>query len=290
MLIARVFPRRTKATPTDELSFSLNRHNGIPIWKSAMPRMDMPEFDEIHISVAFTYDLANAEYLAEQWRVVGVPIRMGGPAFGAPGGEFTPGLYLKPGYVITSRGCPNRCWYCSVWRREGALREYPVADGWNVLDDNLLRCGEAHIREVFAMLKRQPERPVLSGGLEAQTLEAWHVDLMRETAVKHMFFAYDRPDAYEPLVEAGKLLRAGGITQKSHAAGCYVLIGFEGDTFEAADKRLIQTVQAGFKPYAMLYRGEDGATDIKWRDFQSSWIVPEIVSAKMKQYWRPKAI
>ena len=43
------------------------------------------------------------------------------------GGDFVPGRYLAPGYVITSRGCPNRCWFCSVWRREGALREFQAA-------------------------------------------------------------------------------------------------------------------------------------------------------------------
>ena len=48
-------------------------------------------------------------------------------------------MYMKPGYVITSRGCPNRCWFCAVPKREGyQLRELPVTDGWIVADDNLL--------------------------------------------------------------------------------------------------------------------------------------------------------
>ena len=61
------------------------------------------------MSVAFTYDLPKAYTLAEKWMRLGVPVHMGGPAFNNPGGDFVPGMYLKKGYVITSRGCPNRC-------------------------------------------------------------------------------------------------------------------------------------------------------------------------------------
>ena len=78
---------------------------------------------------------------------------------------------MKKGYVITSRGCPNRCWFCAVPKREGyALRELPVIDGWIVTDDNLLACSDRHIKEVFDMLKRQPDRPQLVGVLEAKIL------------------------------------------------------------------------------------------------------------------------
>src|SRR5665648_1110275 len=69
MKIARVFPRITKATPTDELVFT------------DCPPMFMPEIDEVHVSVVFTYDMKHAEWLAMQWRSVGVPVKMGGPAY-----------------------------------------------------------------------------------------------------------------------------------------------------------------------------------------------------------------
>ena len=40
---------------------------------------------------------------------------------------------------------------------------------------------------------------------------------------------------------------------------CYNLIGFKGDTFsKAGEGGLIQTWDAGFMPYAMLYRDEKG--------------------------------
>lgn len=285
MAIARVFPRRTAMTPTDKLAWSLKRDKrGIPIWESALfPGLAAPEVDEVHVSVAFTWDVENAEKLAESWRAAGVPVKIGGPAFNQPGGTFVPGMYTKRGVVITSRGCPNHCWFCSVPGREGGLRELPITDGWNIIDDNLLACSEWHIRAVFEMLGRQRERAVFTGGLEARILKPWHVELMRslKPAPRRMYFAYDTPDDYEPLVQAGKLLRDGGFSAASHIAHCYVLIGYKGDTFERAEKRLRDTIRAGFVPYAMLYRDGSGETEKPWRDFQRVWLRPNIVMAQI---------
>jgi hypothetical protein len=88
------------------------------------------------------------------------------------GEEFIPGKFLKPGYTITSRGCDggNSCFFCMVPVREGPVRELPVRQGRNILDDNLLACPEIHIRKVFQMLERQKKlhrRTYFTGGLEA---------------------------------------------------------------------------------------------------------------------------
>ena len=93
------------------------------------------------------------------------------------------------------------------------------------------------------------------------------------------------PDDYEPLVLAGKMLQEAGITPQSHVMSSYNLIGYKGDTFEKAEKRLIQTVKAGFVPYAMLYRNESGETDEQWRKFQREWLRPEIVTKKFGEVW-----
>ncbi|MDR2972312.1 MAG: hypothetical protein LBU83_10345, partial [Bacteroidales bacterium] len=102
---------------------------------------------------------------------------MGGAAMGDSGGDFVPGMYLKHGHVITSRGCikERNCWFCSVWSREGEIRELPITNGWIINDSNILACSEKHIRAVFEMLSRQPKRPVFSGGLDSRLLKEWHV-------------------------------------------------------------------------------------------------------------------
>jgi hypothetical protein len=243
----------------------------------------MPEIDEVHVSVAFTYDMPRAERLAKEWEAVGVPVKLGGPAFNEKGGDFIAGRYLNRGYVITSRGCPNRCWFCSVPKREGyELRELPIVDGWNVLDDNLLACSDDHIKAVFEMLGRQEHKPIFTGGLEAKRLQPWHVELLREAKTQRLYMAYDTPDDYEPLVEAGKMLIQGGFTAASHKMCAYVLIGFPNDTFSKAEKRLNETLAAGIMPYAMLYRDKKGQVDSEWKKFQRRWLRPAIVAAASK--------
>jgi hypothetical protein len=270
--IARVFPRRTRATPDDPLAFT------------TPPPKELPGIDEIHVSVAFSYDKSKAEQLAESWAKTGLPVKLGGPAYNNPGAGFVPGLYLRKGYVITSRGCPNRCPHCAVPKREGyTLRELPVKSGFNILDDNILACSETHIREVFSMLKAQPEKPIFTGGLEAKLLKPWHVDLLRESKTRRFYCAYDSHDDYEPLIHAGKLLRGGGITKASHKARCYVLIGYPGDSMDGAEKRLRAAWAAGFLPFAMLYRSEQGAVSGDWRAFQRLWARPHITYTMLKE-------
>jgi len=270
MLQFRVFPRRTRATPNDP---------GVYIGE---PDLFTPEAEEIHISVTFTWDIPLAERLAEIWKEYG-NVSIGGPAMGTRGGDFEPGKYLKRGYVITSRGCPNKCWFCQVWGRDGDIRELPITEGWNVLDDNLLACSERHIRAVFEMLKRQPKRAEFTGGLEAARLKDWHIDLLLDLHPKQVFFAYDTEDDYEPLRDAGRRLLAAGFTRASHTLRCYVLIGYPGDTQGAAERRLRRAIKAGFMPMAMLWRDErNQITTIKWRRFQRAWARPMIIGTKIR--------
>lgn len=266
MKIIRVFPTKTRLTPDDSLV-----------------RYDVPgifdEADEIHVSVNFSWDKNRAEWLAEQWKHV-APVKIGGPAYNQESGEFVSGMYVKIGATITSRGCPNKCWFCSVWKREKTLKELPIVDGWNLLDDNILACSEQHIRSVFNMLKVQPQRPHFTGGLEAKILKDWHVNLLSEVKPSQMFFAYDTPDDEEPLQNASKMLRSAGFNR--HQMRCYVLIGYPKDTLELAENRLKQCLLLGFFPMAMLWRDEKGNKDVMWSAFQREWSRPAIIYSKQK--------
>jgi len=261
MKLLRVFPRRTKATPDDE-----------------DVRFDPPglfdEADEIHVSVTFSYDLNKSYDLANMWEVVG-NVKIGGPAIDNIGYEFEPGMYLKKGYTITSRGCPNRCWFCDVWKRDGSIRELKIKDGWIIQDDNLLACSDEHIKAVFDMCRKQNRLITFSGGLEAARLKQWHIEEFLSMKIDQFFFAYDTPSDYEPLVCASKMLLGAGYNR--YQMRCYVLIGFKGDTFEKAEKRLRQTVELGFYPYAMLYRDYEGKTNREWRKFERNWIRPVLI-------------
>jgi hypothetical protein len=269
MKIIRVFPSRTKATPVDSLSFV-----GEP------PKGKIPDVDEVHISTIFTYDIPEAERLATLWQRI-APVKIGGPAFEERGGNFERGMYVKTGYTITSRGCPNRCWFCSVWKREGQkARELPIVHGWNVLDDNLLACSESHIRAVFKMLEQETNPVQFTGGFEAALLKPWHVDLLVDLKPAQMFFAYDSPKKYEPLVAASKLLTEAGFTRTTLRA--FVLMGYKGDTQIKAESRCRAVAKLGFFPMAMLYRDKNGLRDKSWARFQRLWARPASIAAMLK--------
>lgn len=282
MRLIRVFPSKTRATPDDDLAYT----TGPDLFAEA---------DAVHISVTFTWQQRRAEQLAAEWDRV-APVKIGGVGWrspeypaGDPGREFVPGRYVKHGYTFTSRGCPRRCWFCSVWKRDPVPRLLPVQDGWNVLDDNLLACPRPHVEAVFAMLQRQKRRVEFTGGLEALSLQDYQVGLLADLRPRPTcFWAYDPGDAYETLQSASRRLLAAGFTARSHRLRCYVLIGAPKDTFEKAEKRLTDMLALGFTPMAMLWRPESPAEmkhapGPEWRTFQRRWARPAIIHAATKR-------
>lgn len=277
MKLARIFARKTRATPDDELAFY-----GPPPFEI--------EVDEVHVDVTFTADKLWGEKLAEQWKPV-APVKIGGVAYGDRGDGFTPGRYIKQGYTFTSRGCPERCWYCSVWKRDPEIRLLPIQDGWNILDDNLLACPEDHFRRVIEMLSRQRRRVEFTGGLQASRLKDWHVDgFLRLKPRPVFFFAYDDPDKCkksppEAMRMAAKKMLEAGYTTSSHRLRTFVFIGFPQDTFDKAESRLREMVAIGFTPYAMLWQPETPSAEKwrpapEWRKFQRSWARPAIIHSE----------
>jgi hypothetical protein len=270
--LIRVFPRKTNATPDDDLAII------------GRPPTLFDEADEVRVSVAFTWDIPLAEKLAQAWRAV-APVSIGGPAYNDRGAEFTPGLYLRRGYTITSRGCPNSCWFCNVWRSEGRnIRELEVKDGWILQDNNILACSLAHQEKVYNMLLRQRQRPSFTGGMEAARFTSWHAEWLAKLKPRVVFFAYDTPNDYEPLVNAASLLDSAGLL-RGHKIACFVLIGFPGDTLAEAEARLTKVVGLGFFPQSMLFRdraGKDNRDKREWRRFHRAWANKRIVGLKMR--------
>lgn len=270
--LIRVFPRRTRATPDDPLVY-------------CGPPDLFAHADEVHVSVTFSQDTAIAERLAEQWKYV-APVKVGGVAYGDKSLEFIPGRYIKPGYTITTRGCPRRCWFCGVWKKWPTVNVLPIHPGWNVLDDNLLAAPRDHVEAVFEMLRRQDRRVEFTGGLEALSLQDYQVNLLASLKPRpNMFFAYDPQDKFETLESAAQRLLAAGFTKASHRLRSYCMIGYPKDTFELAEKRLMQLVSVGFTPFAMLWRPDTPSQEKyrpepAWRTFQRRWARPAIIHAQ----------
>ena len=270
-MVARVFARRTNDSPTDSLAF----FDGPDMWEKR-------RFDKIMVNCVFTYDKARAEMLADEWSAFG-PVEIGGPAYGTRGEEFTPGMFLREGIAITSRGCPNKCWFCSVWKRDGGIRELEIKPGHDIFDDNICATSEGHFDKVIEMLKTQ-KNISFKGGIEAKILKDRHINAftnLRLASCGAFYFAYDTPDDQEPLTVAIKEMKKAGFTRRQLC--CYCLIGGPKDTIEKATERLEYIIDIGAWPFAMGWRGEDGVRVEGFASLQREFSNAVIIGSKIKR-------
>lgn len=268
----RVFPCRTKWTPDDDLAFV-----GVPpILSTRFIGLDrnIPVF----VSVAFTWHKRLAEYIAAQWRGCFHDVRIGGPAYDDHGDEFTPGMFLKEGCTITSRGCPKKCGWCVVPKREGQIRELEIKPGWIVQDNNLLACSERHIRAVFDMLREQDRAIFFNGGLDKHFLKDWHRELFDSIKIGELWFACDTAADIPHLERAAKILDGISIEKLR----CYTMIGYYGETIDDAERRCAKIYDLGFLPFCQLFQPDTPKVyDDVWRKVHRKWSRPAAYRSKI---------
>lgn len=257
----RVFPFKNNWTPTDDLAFI----GEPPLFLPASA--DVP----VHVSVTFTWHKRAAERIADSWRVFFKNVQVGGPAYGDPGGEFTPGRYLKDGCTITSRGCPKTCGWCVVPKREGAIRELEIKPGWIVQDNNLLACSERHLRAVFEMLRAQNRRIFFNGGLDKHFLKDWHRTLFDSIRIGELWFACDTAGDVTQLERVARIL--DGIPMRKRR--CYTMIGYDDETLLDAERRIERVFALGFMPFTQLFQSEAPRVYTRdWLALRKKWCRP----------------
>jgi hypothetical protein len=245
----RVFTRRTEYTPEDELAFI-----------GAPPKILPTHKARISVSITFTWDRARGVRLAKAWAKRFSDVKIGGPAFGSSATEFTPGRFIKHKYFFSSRGCPRKCPWCYIWRREGTVRELqPHQDECFSLEDcNLLACSDSHIKAVFKGLASYPN-PAISA-LDARLIKPWHFDLLEKLNVEHVTWACDFPGADIYLRRIYPFVSRKPKTWRE----CCVLIG--NDTYAAGIKQIDRVKNVGFEPAVMIYQGDN------FRHYSKRWL------------------
>jgi len=258
-------------TPQDELAFVGD------------PPLFRPPADEVHISVAFTWDVEEGKRLRDAWADYYLVVKLGGPAIDGPnqGDEFIPGQYVRHGVTFTSRGCPYRCPWCLVPYWEGNLRLLDIKPGWIVQDNNLLATPPKHQRAVYKMLAARGRAISFRGGLDSRLLNDWVADQLRDLHIGDVFLSADSWAALNPLERAVK--RLGFL--KRRQLRCYVLIGFGSETLVEAQRRLEAVWTLGCMPFAQLYQPPGRRIDYpaEWKALARTWSRPAAMATVMKR-------
>ncbi len=169
---------------------------------------------------------------------------------------------FRAAYGFLTRGCPNRCPWCVVPRKEGAIRPHAelsefIADRKQaiLLDNNVLASdfGLSQIEEIV----RQGIRVDFNQGLDARII-AKNPDIARLLArvkwIQYIRMAYDHAANEEPVMHAIENLKAAGV--KPYRMWFYVLVKDVPD----AMRRVEQLRAAGAIPFAQPYRDFENNT------------------------------
>lgn len=265
MKLARVFPTKTSMLPVDTDAYF------------GPPDLFTPHYDEVHISVVFTWDIPKAKQLAEIWTTYG-KVKIGGPGIDGESKEpFTAGMYLRGGITITSRGCPKKCSFCMVGKELIEFDNFP--EGNIVQDNNILACSKKHWDLVVTML-RQQKGVVFSGGLDKYLLTDKHIEDLRGLRIKTLWLACDSPKEIGALTEAVERLKKAGFSRGK--IFCYVLIGKD---MTEEEQRMRMIFDAGAIPFAQLYRDKDNSIEYskEWRQFARCWSRPAAIKSICKK-------
>jgi hypothetical protein len=169
------------------------------------------------------------------------------------------------GFVFTSRGCPNKCGYCAVWRIEPELYIVPnwkkqisecPKDTIMIMDNNLAYFSEEHFIEVCEYCVGKNKRVLFEGGVDCKQLTKEKANVLaklkkpknKTTCIR---IAFDRIKEDGVFQRSLKMLLDAGI--KSNYIAAYCLFNFS-DTPQEADYRCQVCTDFNIRPYAQPYK------------------------------------
>lgn len=163
-------------------------------------------------------------------------------------------------YTFTSRGCPNKCSYCAVWRiepqtwlnprwRDHILPSKPCA---MISDNNLSSTPDDHLFSVLDYLTATGKKVVFDNGFDAKHITdsmAARLSRLKYTRTG-MRLAFDRIDEDEVFHRAVEKLIAAGVPRTEIMV--YALFNFK-DMPREALYRLGEIHKLGVRPYPTMY-------------------------------------
>ena len=166
----------------------------------------------------------------------------------------------KFSFVFTSRGCPNRCAYCAVWKIEPDLW---VNKNWHkhicldkpyvmISDNNLSSMPLNHFKSIHKFITEKKKRIVFDNGFDCKLVTKELAQMLGQMKFTRsgMRLAFDRIEEDGQFQKAINMIKDGGVA-KSHIMA-YVLFNFN-DKPKDADYRMRECVKLGIRPYPQQY-------------------------------------
>jgi hypothetical protein len=176
-----------------------------------------------------------------------------------PDYSLYPGVDFSLGF--TSRGCPRRCPWCVVPRKEGDIKQWArIYEFWDrrhrkikLLDNNLLAA--PNWRQTMEDLIAEGLKVDFNQGLDIRLLSEENIEYLKRVKAKELRFAFDHI-GYEKAVREGiRLLLDNGLG--SRKLSFYFLYGFPVIEQECVERVKI-LASYNVDVYPMAYKGPDG--------------------------------
>ena len=165
---------------------------------------------------------------------------------------------MKPkiNYGFTTRGCIRHCPFCFVPQAEGYIRIvgdiYDIWDGKTneivLLDNNILALPK-HFKAICGQAVRENIMLDFNQGLDIRLVTPLICEILRETKLKRIRFAFDDPSLEKIVRNKVSMLRGHHIKE---AFPFYVLVGFD-TTFEEDLHRLNVLKELNCRAYVMRH-------------------------------------
>lgn len=175
-----------------------------------------------------------------------------------PDYNLYPELTKDKAFGFLTRGCPNKCGFCCVWKKEG-LVTHKVADlneWWNgqkeiiLLDANILACRQ-HL-ELLEQLAQSGASVDFTQGLDARFINEKNLEILKRIKIKTIHFAFDFMRNERRIVKGLKLAKEK-LKIDDRKAIVYMLTNF--DTNIKDDCYRVKLIQsAGYAPDVRIYR------------------------------------
>ena len=170
-------------------------------------------------------------------------------------------IYPECDYAIgyLTRGCPNRCRWCIVPKKEGHIRPYrawrdlvrPDTNKLVLMDNNILAC-EYGIEQLAGMID-SGYKIDLNQGMDARLITPEVADILaRLKWMRHIRFSCDQESQIEPILRACELLKERGV--KPYRVFVYLLVTSDLDNAS----RRVEALKGlrGINLYAQAERNE----------------------------------